>query len=50
MTICLDNVRTQKVFNLLESLVDVCIPEGDGRELWKATVDLYCEAMLLLLI
>jgi hypothetical protein len=31
-------------------LIDVCIPEGDGLELWKATVDLYREAMLLLLI
>jgi hypothetical protein len=49
-TICLDNVRTRKVVNSLETLIDVCIPEGDGRELWKATVDLYREAMLLLLI
>jgi hypothetical protein len=49
-TICLDNVRTLKVINSLKLLVDVCIPTGDGRELWKATVKLYCEAMMLLLI
>jgi hypothetical protein len=32
-TICLDNVRTLKVMNALDCLVDVCIPEGEGRDL-----------------
>ena len=49
-TICLDNVRTRKVINALESLVDVSIPAGDGRDLWKKTLALYREALLLLLI
>jgi hypothetical protein len=34
-TICLDNVQTWKVINSLDLLVDVSIPEGDGRDLWK---------------
>jgi hypothetical protein len=50
MTICLDNVRTRKVINALDCLVDVCIPEEEGRDLWKETLELYREAMLLLLI
>jgi hypothetical protein len=48
-TICLDNVRTRKVVNSLESLIDVCVPEGDGCDLWKATIELYRESLLLLL-
>jgi hypothetical protein len=40
MTICLDNVRTRKVVNSLDWLTDVCIPaEGDGRDLWQATIE-----------
>jgi hypothetical protein len=50
-TICLDNIRTRKVINLLDWSIDVCIPaEGTGQDLWKATIELYCESMLLLLI
>jgi hypothetical protein len=50
-TICLNNVRTQKVVNSLDRLTDVCIPaEGDGQDLWKATIELYRESMLLLLL
>jgi hypothetical protein len=48
-TICLDNVRTRKVINAIDSLVDASIPEGEGRELWKAMTGLCGEAMLLLL-
>jgi hypothetical protein len=46
--ICLDNVRTRKAINTMDSLVDASIPEGEGRELWKATTGLHREAMLLL--
>jgi hypothetical protein len=49
-TICLDNIRTQKVINSLDLLVDVSIPEGNGRDLWKSMVELYCKSLLLLLI
>jgi hypothetical protein len=48
-TICLDNVRARKVINALYSLVDICIPEGVGCDLWKATIELYRESLLLLL-
>jgi hypothetical protein len=50
-TICLDNEKTRKVINALDSLVDECIPEdGEGRQLWKSTIELYREALILLLI
>ena len=49
-TICLDNVKTRKVINALDSIVDKCIPVGEGREAWKSTIQLYREALVVLLL
>jgi hypothetical protein len=48
-TVCLDNVRTRKVTEALDSLTDVSIPVGEGRELWKSTTALCRESLILLL-
>ena len=48
-TICLDNEKTRKVINALDSLIDQCIPVGEGWELWKSTISLSQEALILLI-
>jgi hypothetical protein len=47
-TISLDNVKTRKIIDSVELLVEVCIEEGPKRELWISTITQYREGLSIL--
>jgi len=46
--ICLDNVRTQKIVNGIDHLLDLCIVNDEERDQWKYCISEYHDAMILL--
>jgi len=46
--ICLDNVKTQKVMNGMDSIIDFCIVPGEQCLQWKKCIAEYRYALLLL--